>query len=77
MFAPQWSDTAVSSISLSGRMRRQRSQVVLSNLLAGQRDCHDESRFRLSSMNKYMIMSPSEADEYGIPSFLLEVMIYI
>lgn len=37
VFAPQRSDTAVSSISLSGIMRRHRGQIVPPNLLAGKK----------------------------------------
>lgn len=52
VFVPRWSDTAVSSISLSGIMRRHRGQIVPPNLLAGGKDSYDESRFEFSSMNK-------------------------
>ena len=52
VFASQWSDTAVSSISLSGIMPRHRGQIVPPNLLAGEKDSPNESRFGLSSMNK-------------------------
>lgn len=43
VFAPEQSHTAVSSISLSGIMRRHRGQIVPPNLLAGEKGCHDES----------------------------------
>lgn len=52
VFAPQWSDTAVSSISLSAVMQHHKGQIVPPNLLAGERDCHDESSLGFSSMNK-------------------------
>ena len=47
VFSPQWSDTAVSRISLSAIMQCHKGQIVPPNLLAGKNHRHDESRFQL------------------------------